>query len=55
MPANFKVYISSTYEDLKEQRQEVARAVRALNLHTFAMQEDSTSTSKNQWTNVVAM
>jgi len=45
MPGNYKVYISSTYKDLKEQREVAARAVRALGLQTVAM-EDYTSTEQ---------
>ena len=43
MQRSYKVYISSTYEDLKEQRQAAARAVRRRNLQPFAMQEDLTA------------
>lgn len=45
MPESFKVYISSTYKDLKEQREIAARAVRALRHQTVAM-EDYTSTEQ---------
>ena len=45
MQRSYKVYISSTFKDLKEQREIAARAVRALGLQTVAM-EDYTSTEQ---------
>jgi len=50
MPGSYKVYIYSTYKDLKEQREAAARAVRAHELQTIAM-EDYYLTGENPFKN----
>jgi len=46
MQGSYRVYISSTFEDLTELREVAAKAVRSINLQTYAMQEDCTSTEQ---------
>lgn len=46
MPRSYRVYISSTFEDLTELREVAAKAARSLHLQPYAMQEDSTSTEQ---------